>query len=160
MESPKLKSLVKHVPPPPWPRLTYEEAMLRYGSDRPDTRFGLELRDVSELLRGSELVLHPPVIAGGGTVPTTGAVRGTAYPGARVTVRADTGATCTFPADSSGAWGCVLGGDLRDGLDRAVGMEDQVVLGIRERQGNRPAHTNAASGHERGRHGDISSGGS
>jgi len=61
------------------------------------------------------MVLHPPVIAGDGTVPTTGAVRGTAYPGARVTVRADTGATCTFPADSSGAWGCVLGGDLSDG---------------------------------------------
>ncbi|MGH1549046.1 Ig-like domain-containing protein [Leifsonia poae] len=61
------------------------------------------------------MVLHPPVIASGGTVPTTGAVRGTAYPGARVTVRADTGATCTFPADSSGAWGCVLGGDLGDG---------------------------------------------
>ncbi|MEV8212376.1 hypothetical protein [Leifsonia sp. NPDC077715] len=61
------------------------------------------------------MVLHPPVIAGGGTVPTTGAVRGTAYPGAQVTVRADTGATCSFPADSSGAWGCVLGGDLGDG---------------------------------------------
>lgn len=60
-------------------------------------------------------VLHPPVIAGGGVVPTTGGVRGSAYPGARVTVTADTGATCTFPADSRGGWGCVLSSDLPDG---------------------------------------------
>jgi aspartyl-tRNA synthetase len=56
------------LPPPPWPRLTYEEAMLRYGSDRPDRRFGLELRDVSEYLRGSEFRVFESVIAGGGTV--------------------------------------------------------------------------------------------
>ncbi|MGO4536685.1 Ig-like domain-containing protein [Leifsonia sp. 2MCAF36] len=60
-------------------------------------------------------VLHPPVIAGSGVVPTTGGVRGTAYPGASVTVTADTGASCTFPADSNGNWGCVLSADLTDG---------------------------------------------
>src|ERR687897_1675853 len=35
-------------PPPPWPRLGYDEAMARFGSDRPDTRFGLEIQDLSE----------------------------------------------------------------------------------------------------------------
>ncbi|WP_431247817.1 Ig-like domain-containing protein [Leifsonia xyli] len=60
-------------------------------------------------------VLHPPVIAGSGVVSTTGGVRGSAYPGARVTVTADSGASCTFPADSSGSWGCVLSGALGDG---------------------------------------------
>ena len=34
--------------PPPWPRLSYDEAMLRFGSDRPDTRFGLELADLGD----------------------------------------------------------------------------------------------------------------
>jgi aspartyl-tRNA synthetase len=53
---------------PPWPRLTYDEAMARFGSDRPDTRFGLELSDVSEHLRGSEFRVFESVIGGGGTV--------------------------------------------------------------------------------------------
>ena len=59
-------------------------------------------------------VLSPPVItsADGGT--TGGGIRGTAYPGATVTVTADTGDSCSFPADSSGSWGCVIAG-LRDG---------------------------------------------
>ena len=60
-------------------------------------------------------VLGPPVIAGDGVTSSDGGVRGTAYPNARVTVTADTGASCTFPADSSGNWGCVLGGTLPDG---------------------------------------------
>lgn len=59
-------------------------------------------------------VLSPPVLASDGT-PSGGGVRGTAYPGARVTVTADSGATCQFPADSTGAWGCVLTGSLPDG---------------------------------------------
>jgi hypothetical protein len=39
---------------------------------------------------------------------TGGGIRGTAYPGATVTVRASNGSGCAFPADSTGAWGCVL----------------------------------------------------
>src|SRR4029079_12269096 len=42
------------VAPPPWPRMSYDEAMARYGSDRPDLRFGLELQDLGEALAGSE----------------------------------------------------------------------------------------------------------
>ena len=41
-------------PPPPWPRLGFDEAMSRYGSDRPDTRFGLEISDLSEAVAGTE----------------------------------------------------------------------------------------------------------
>ena len=42
------------VAPPPWPRMTFAEAVSRFGIDRPDTRFGLELRDLGEALAGTE----------------------------------------------------------------------------------------------------------
>jgi aspartyl-tRNA synthetase len=40
-------------PPPPWPRLPYDEALLRYGSDKPDTRFQLEIADLTPAVAGT-----------------------------------------------------------------------------------------------------------
>ncbi|MGI9100738.1 MAG: aspartate--tRNA ligase, partial [Solirubrobacteraceae bacterium] len=57
-----------HIQAPPYPRMGYDEAMLRYGSDRPDTRFGLEITDVSEALRGSEFKVFASVLGAGGVV--------------------------------------------------------------------------------------------
>jgi len=54
--------------PPPWPRLTYDEAMLRYGSDKPDVRFGLELADVGSALAGTDFKVFAGVLASGGVV--------------------------------------------------------------------------------------------
>jgi aspartyl-tRNA synthetase len=54
--------------PPPWPRLSYDEAMLRYGSDRPDTRFGLELVDLGEELAGTEFKVFAGVLGSGGVI--------------------------------------------------------------------------------------------
>jgi aspartyl-tRNA synthetase len=53
---------------PPYPRMGYDEAMLRFGSDRPDTRFGLEITDVSDALHGSEFKVFASVLSGGGAV--------------------------------------------------------------------------------------------
>ena len=39
----------------PFPRMTYNEAMSRYGSDKPDTRFGMELIDIAEVAKQSSL---------------------------------------------------------------------------------------------------------
>ena len=54
--------------PAPWPHLTYAESMLRYGNDKPDRRFGLEIHDVGELLRGSEFKVFESVLSGGGVI--------------------------------------------------------------------------------------------
>jgi aspartyl-tRNA synthetase len=54
--------------PRPFPRLTYAEAMERYGSDKPDTRFDLELVDVSDLLKDSGFKVFSGAVAAGGIV--------------------------------------------------------------------------------------------
>lgn len=54
--------------PSPFPRLTYAEAMERYGSDKPDTRFDLELINVSDLLKDSGFKVFSGAIASGGIV--------------------------------------------------------------------------------------------
>ncbi|MEB3174606.1 MAG: aspartate--tRNA ligase [Cyanobacteriota bacterium] len=60
---------VKGVEPPrPFPRLTYAEAMNRYGTDRPDTRFGLELVDVSQLVKNIGFKVFSGAVQSGGSV--------------------------------------------------------------------------------------------
>jgi aspartyl-tRNA synthetase len=55
-------------PPPPWPRMGYDEALLRYGSDRPDVRFGLEIADLGAAVEGSEFKVFSGTLANGGVV--------------------------------------------------------------------------------------------
>ncbi len=52
----------------PFPRLTYAESMARYGTDRPDTRFGLELVDVSDIVKDSGFKVFSGAVASGGQV--------------------------------------------------------------------------------------------
>jgi aspartyl-tRNA synthetase len=77
------------VPPTPWPRMCFAEAMGRFGSDRPDARFGLELHDVSELLRGSDFKVFQGVLDSGGVVRAINA-------GARELSRAEQDALSEF----------------------------------------------------------------
>lgn len=52
----------------PLPRLTYTEAMERYGSDKPDTRFGMEIQDFSELVRDCGFGVFADAVKNGGSV--------------------------------------------------------------------------------------------
>ncbi|MFZ3172285.1 MAG: aspartate--tRNA ligase [Carboxydocellales bacterium] len=52
----------------PFPRLTYAEAMNRFGSDKPDLRFGMELVDVGDLVAQSGFKVFASIVAGGGQV--------------------------------------------------------------------------------------------
>jgi aspartyl-tRNA synthetase len=61
--------------PVPFPRITYAEAMRRFGSDKPDIRYGMELFDISDLVADSEFGVFR------GAVESGGLVRGLAVPG-------------------------------------------------------------------------------
>ncbi len=54
--------------PTPFPRYTYNEVMERFGSDKPDTRFGMEITDLSDEVRSSEFAVFKNALAGGGSV--------------------------------------------------------------------------------------------
>ncbi|MCK9905370.1 aspartate--tRNA ligase, partial [Frankia sp. Cpl3] len=73
---PMMEQMVAHVfkqtigveIPTPFPRLTYADAMNRYGSDKPDVRFGMELVDVSDVVANSDFKVFASTVAGGGQV--------------------------------------------------------------------------------------------
>ena len=52
----------------PIPRMTWQEAMDRFGSDKPDLRFGMELKNVSEVVKGCEFAVFKGALENGGSV--------------------------------------------------------------------------------------------
>jgi aspartyl-tRNA synthetase len=110
------------VPAPPWPRMSYDEAMLRYGSDRPDRRFELEISDVSDALRGSEFKVFESVLGGGGAVRALNA-------GARELSRAELEGLNEVVQRHGGkavAWAFVENGSWRSPIAKFLG-EDRVA---------------------------------
>lgn len=66
-------ALVKRLAPDrkmktPWPRFTYDEVMAKYGSDKPDLRFGMELTDVSDIAAASGFSVFKNAVQAGGQV--------------------------------------------------------------------------------------------
>ena len=96
---------------PPYPRMPYDEALLRFGSDRPDTRFGLEIADVSDALRGSRFKVFANVLGSGGVVRAINA-------GTREVPRSELDAL-TDVAKRVGAGGLVWAFVLDDGTWRS-----------------------------------------
>ena len=94
----------------PFPRLTHAEATLRYASDKPDTRFGCEIADVTDALRGTEFKAFRGVVDSGGVV------RGFAVPGALDFSRKDFDDLVEFARTWGGkgvAWLQLQGGEIR-----------------------------------------------
>ncbi len=54
--------------PLPFPQISYREAMSRFGKDNPDIRFGLELRDLTDIFKGSGFKLFAEIADGGGVI--------------------------------------------------------------------------------------------
>ncbi len=67
------KDVLNHDLPVPFPRLAYQDAMNRYGVDKPDTRFGLELVDLSATFKASTFKVFASTVAAGGCVKAVNA---------------------------------------------------------------------------------------
>ncbi len=113
------------VPETPWPRMRFDEAMLRFGSDRPDTRFELEIVDVSQALRGSEFKVFESVLGGGGAVRALNA-------GGREMSRSELEGLNEVVQRHGGkavAWGFVEDGAMRSPIAKFLG-EDRVTAAV------------------------------
>ncbi len=97
----------------PFPRLSYAQAMERYGTDKPDLRFGLELADISDIVAASDFSIFRSALASGGRV------KGFCAPGCASYSRKQLGELADF-VGARGARGLVtlaLAGKQGQGLD-------------------------------------------
>ena len=129
----------------PFPRMTYEEAMRRFGVDKPDTRFGMELIDISEVAAGSDFKVFSGAIENGGVVQGL-CVRGEAENYSRKKIDALTSFVAEYGARGL-AWAKITGdgvtgsiskffdGDKGAALIAAMGAEPgDLLLFVADRQ--------------------------
>jgi aspartyl-tRNA synthetase len=110
---------------PPFPRMPYDEAIARYGTDRPDARFGLEIRDLGDALRNTEFKVFR------GVLDQEGAVRGI-NAGAQELSRAELDKLIEF-AQGQGAGGLVWayaeeGGGWRSPVAKFLSDEERAAM--------------------------------
>jgi len=101
----------------PFPRMTYEESLRRFGTDKPDLRYGLELVDLTDALRDSEFVIFRQTVAAGGVV------RALCVPGGAAFSRKQTDDLTTF-VQQYGAKGLVSLAFLGEGPIDALSQDD------------------------------------
>jgi aspartyl-tRNA synthetase len=115
----------------PFPRMTYQHAVARYGTDKPDLRFGLEIHDVTELLQASDFKLFQE------TRDTTHRIRGIVAPGGGALSRKDLDELAPV-ARSAGAAGALwlrrsaeaVTGTFAKGLDESMSARLQETVGL------------------------------
>ena len=125
--------------PVPFPRFTYDDVMHRFGTDKPDIRYGMELADVTDLGPTCDFAVFRDVIAAGGQI------RGFAAPGGAVFTRREIDSLTQFVEDQGGK-GLISvallgeGGiddltpeDVRSPMHRYLSME--LIMGLAQRTG-------------------------
>jgi aspartyl-tRNA synthetase len=123
----------------PFARLTYEEAMRRFGTDKPDLRFGMELVEISDLAPTCDFAVFRDVLAAGGQV------RGLTVPGGAVFTRRDVDSLTKF-VEGQGGKGLISAAllgegdidslteeDIRSPMQRYLSME--LIKGMAQRTG-------------------------
>ncbi len=117
----------------PFPRLTYHDAMDRFGSDKPDTRFGLELKDISDIAKASDFKVFLQAVELGGKV------KGFAAPGMAGLSRKDVD-DLTNEAKIFGAKGLAWIKVTDSGFDSPIAkfFKDGQIKSIAERLGAKP----------------------
>ncbi|MDR6122242.1 aspartyl-tRNA synthetase [Bacillus sp. SLBN-46] len=123
----KLMKEVKGIDiPATFPRMTYDEAMSRYGSDKPDTRFGLELVDLSEIVKDSGFKVFAAAVANGGQVKAIN-VKGAAEKYSRKDIDALTEFVAVYGAKGL-AWLKVDAEGLKGPIAKFFSVEDVQAL--------------------------------
>jgi aspartyl-tRNA synthetase len=127
--------------PLPLPRLTYAEAMDKYGSDKPDTRYGLELVDVSDVVQGSGFKVFADAVSKGGIVKILPIPGGN---DAISNVRIKPGGDLFKEASEAGARGLAYIRVREDGIDTIGAIKDNLTeeqkQEILTRTGAQPGH--------------------
>ena len=111
----------------PFPRMSYADAIAKYGSDKPDLRPGLEIRDLRELFRESKFRVFKEIVAKGGTV------RGFVIPKASHYSRSEVDGIVDMAKQQLGATGLVWARRMDDGaitssVMKAMGEEEVTRL--------------------------------
>lgn len=125
-----LSGLMKEVKgvevPASFPRMTYAEAMSRFGSDKPDTRFGLELVDLSEIVKDSGFKVFAAAVENGGQVKAIN-VKGAAENYSRKDIDALTEFVAVYGAKGL-AWLKVEAGGLKGPISKFFAEEDAQAI--------------------------------
>jgi len=112
--------------PAQFPRMSYEEAMSRFGSDKPDTRFGMELVNLSETVKDSGFKVFASAVANGGQVKAIN-VKGAAANYSRKDIDALTEFVSVYGAKGL-AWLKAEEDGLKGPISKFFGEEEQAAL--------------------------------
>jgi len=118
----------------PWPRLTHRQALERFGTDKPDLRYGLELVDIGDLAAGCGFRVFEETIAAGGTVRGLNARGCGGY--SRAQIDELTAFVAPFGAKGLAYLALPESGEARSSFARFIGQER--LAAIRERMGAAP----------------------